>query len=85
MAAGAEGGQGRTEALELIQRAVQVRGDTAELLDTRGVIYLALSKNDLAVQDLEEANAQVPSAPRWFHLARGYQAAGEAQPPPSLP
>lgn len=65
------------EALDLIQRAVQVRGDTAELLDTRGVVYLALGKNDLALQDLEEANAQAPSAARCFHLARGYHVTGK--------
>ncbi|MBY0522441.1 MAG: tetratricopeptide repeat protein [Gemmataceae bacterium] len=65
------------EALALILRAVQVRGDTAELLDTRGVVYLALGKNEDAVQDLEEANAQAPTASRWLHLARAYQATGK--------
>ncbi len=64
------------EALELIQRAVHVRGDTAEMLDTRGVVYLALGQSEPAIQDLEEANAQAATAPRWFHLARGYQMAG---------
>src|SRR5262249_32359968 len=65
------------EALDLIQRAVELGGDTAAFLDTRGIVHLALGKTDRAVEDLEEANAQLPSAVRCFHLARAYQTAGK--------
>jgi tetratricopeptide (TPR) repeat protein len=65
------GGSG-TEALSLINCALELAGPTARLLDTRAVIYLARGQGDLAVKDLEAVVAQNPTAPYYFHLAQAY-------------
>jgi cellulose synthase operon protein C len=61
---------GRTEALDMINRAVDLVGPTPELLDTRAVIYLRMAQSDKAIDDLRTSLAQSPAASRYFHLAR---------------
>jgi tetratricopeptide (TPR) repeat protein len=63
------------EALELINRAIELLGPQPDLLDTRASVYLALGKNDLAIVDLELANADRPLPMRYFHLAQAHRAA----------
>ncbi len=63
------------EALGLLRRGVELAGPTAELLDTRGVVYLAAGRGDEAARDLEAVLAQAPTAARWFHLAQARLAA----------
>jgi tetratricopeptide (TPR) repeat protein len=63
------GGNG-VEAQELIQRAIANAGTVAALLDTRGVVNLALGKYDDAIQDLEDAVRQQATGSRYLHLAR---------------
>jgi pentatricopeptide repeat protein len=58
------------EALELAGQALQIIGPNPSLLDTRGVIYLSLGRVDQAVQDLEAALEEKPTATYCFHLAR---------------
>jgi Flp pilus assembly protein TadD len=58
------------EALPMIETAVHGIGRRADLLDTRGLVYLALGKNEQAVADLKESTADVPTPTRLFHLAR---------------
>jgi tetratricopeptide (TPR) repeat protein len=58
------------EALELAEQALQIIGPNPSLLDTRGVIYLSLGRVDQAVQDLEAALEEKPTATYCFHLAR---------------
>ncbi|HEV3146009.1 MAG TPA: tetratricopeptide repeat protein, partial [Gemmataceae bacterium] len=57
------------EALEKIHRAIAVAGPMIELLDTRAKVYLALNRPVEAIQDLEDAIAESPTAMRYFHLA----------------
>lgn len=57
------------EALELIQRAVALAGPVPDLLDTRAKVYLSLGRNSEAIQDLEDAITDSPTALRYFHLA----------------
>jgi len=57
------------EALELVSRGIALVGPSPELLDTRGVVYLKLRKNDEAIKDFQACIDQTPSAPRYFHLA----------------
>lgn len=57
------------EALNLISRAIEGYGPRAELLDTRGMIYLALGRHEEALADLKEA-ADEPNPVRLFHLAQ---------------
>jgi tetratricopeptide (TPR) repeat protein len=64
-----KGSAAREEALAAINKAIDLVRDGPELLDTRGVIYLKMSRPDKALQDLQEVVAQSPSANHLFHLA----------------
>jgi tetratricopeptide (TPR) repeat protein len=64
-------------ALKTIQRAIELDGPQAELLDTRAVAYLTLGDARRAIQDLEEAIAETPTAHRYFHLAQAHWLAGD--------
>jgi tetratricopeptide (TPR) repeat protein len=67
------------EALKLVNRALELRGPVAPLLDTRGGIYLALDNTRAALSDLEAALAQEPTAVRHAHLARAHWSNGRAR------
>jgi tetratricopeptide (TPR) repeat protein len=58
-----------TEALELIDRAIQLAGVTGELLDTRARILIAAGRYDRAIEDLNDALSQSQTSLRYFHLA----------------
>jgi len=59
------------EALAFIDRAIDIAGSNATLLDTRAVIYLQLGKTELALEDLRSALAISPEkSVLYFHLAR---------------
>ncbi len=64
-----------TEALPLSNRAIEVAGPKADLLDTRAVAYLAIDRSEPAIADLEKAIADGPNGYRYFHLARAYRLA----------
>jgi tetratricopeptide (TPR) repeat protein len=63
------------EAERLINAAVNGLGRRADLLDTRGLVHLALGRPEQAVADLKEATADAPTPTRLFHLARAHQQA----------
>ncbi|MDG3008115.1 tetratricopeptide repeat protein [Paludisphaera mucosa] len=65
--------------LEMINKAIALRGPIPEFLDTRAVVYLTNGEARRAVEDLENAVAIDPSASRHFHLARAYLAAGDLE------
>ncbi len=63
----------RAEALNLIERAIQVAGRKPALLDTQGTIQLRLGSLSEAIRSLEEAVATVNVDSRYyFHLAAAY-------------
>jgi tetratricopeptide (TPR) repeat protein len=62
------------EALKLVNGAMDVVGREPSLLDTRGVIFLALGQHSNALNDLQEAAKEKPTASVIFHLARAYLA-----------
>jgi tetratricopeptide (TPR) repeat protein len=64
-----------SEALTLINRAIELMGPRAELLDTRAVVQIKLNRPDLAISDLERVTAESPNASRCFHLACAYKMA----------
>jgi tetratricopeptide (TPR) repeat protein len=72
------------EALDLVQKAIDEAGPHAELLDTRGLVYLQGGHAELALRDLRQAIAEGASASRYVHLAQAdllaedRQAAGDA-------
>jgi tetratricopeptide (TPR) repeat protein len=73
-----QGGQA-DQALALINKAIELRGPTPQLLDTRAVVHLASGHSRLAVHDLIPATAAEPSASRYFHLAQAYWLCGQGR------
>ncbi|WP_165073795.1 tetratricopeptide repeat protein [Paludisphaera rhizosphaerae] len=65
--------------LDLINRAINIRGPAPEFLDTRAVVYLTNGEARKAIEDLENAVAMDPTASRYFHLARAYMEAGDLE------
>jgi tetratricopeptide (TPR) repeat protein len=66
----------RGEALELIQRAIDLRGRIPALLDTHGTILLKIGDAKQAIISLEEATAGGAADARYYlHLAAAYQQA----------
>jgi cellulose synthase operon protein C len=68
------GGKGE-EALQLVERAVQVGGPRPNYLDTRAVAALSLGRSEPAIRDLTEVIREAPSAIAYFHLALAQQMA----------
>jgi len=60
------------EALNLINRAIDISGPVPTLLDSRATVFLALGKSKKALADLEESVQDNSSAIRFFHLAQAY-------------
>jgi len=74
----AENAADRKEALKLIDEAIEIDGQSVELLDTKGMILLRDNKLSEATEFLREAAKRPPYDPRHlFHLALSYQKAGE--------
>jgi tetratricopeptide (TPR) repeat protein len=65
------------EALPLVQRAISVAGPAPELLDTRAMVYLALSQPAQARKDLDSAIAQKPNPLWYYHKAKVCTAMGD--------
>jgi Tfp pilus assembly protein PilF len=66
-----------TEALLLIDAAVNGLGRRSDLLDTRALAYLNLSRVDEALADLKESTADRPTPTRLVHLAEAHHRARE--------
>jgi len=61
-----------SEAVTLVDRAIELSGPLPMLLDTRGVARIAVGQDDAAIDDLKEATSSGPTAERYFHLALAY-------------
>jgi tetratricopeptide (TPR) repeat protein len=68
----AETSDNADQGLDLIQRAIKLQGERAELLDTRAAVALVKGQTDSAIKDLERANADSPSPSRYVRLALAY-------------
>ena len=73
-----KGGEGRG-ALAEINRAIDLIGPQADLLDTRGMIHLRLKQTNDAINDLQIAVKNAPSANKLFHLAQAYFQANDKE------
>jgi tetratricopeptide (TPR) repeat protein len=60
------------EALELLQRAEELAGPQAALLDARAQAKLGLSRTNEALLDVRAALEQSPTPPSYFHLAQAF-------------
>jgi tetratricopeptide (TPR) repeat protein len=63
------------DALALVNYAIELYGRQAELLDTRGMVYLAQGQTHSAIADLSQAVTDAPSPGNSFHLAQAFQQA----------
>jgi predicted Zn-dependent protease len=61
-----------SEALDLINNAIKMKGPKPDFLDTRGIVYLSFGEDQRAIADLETAVAADPTGPKYFHLAQAY-------------
>jgi tetratricopeptide (TPR) repeat protein len=67
------------EAVGLINRAIELQGETPSLTDTRAVVRIQLGQIDQAVADLLASRKKEPNRPSFaFHLAWAYQASGRS-------
>ncbi len=73
-----QGGHG-TDALANVNRAIELMGPQADLLDTRGIIHLSLKQTRDAINDLEIAVKTAPSPNKLFHLAQAYFQANDKE------
>lgn len=72
-------GEEEATPLDLINRAIALRGPIPEFLDTRAVVYMANGENQKAIEDLQNAIAIDPSSTKYFHLAQAQLQAGDAE------
>ena len=72
--------QGKTqEAIELIDRAIEVVGENPSLVDTRAVARIKSGQVDRAVKELLAIRKQAPQNPSFaLHLAWAYHAQGQS-------
>jgi tetratricopeptide (TPR) repeat protein len=63
--------------LELVQKAAQILGPTADILDTEAVIYIAKGNYQQAIRDLDNSLTDNPTASKYFHKAVAHLGAGE--------
>jgi tetratricopeptide (TPR) repeat protein len=62
-------GGDKTEALDLINKAINIEGPVAALLDSRGMILLEMNRPQDALLDIERAIQLAPSSSTYLHLA----------------
>jgi tetratricopeptide (TPR) repeat protein len=68
-------GEKPEQALAHIERAIEIAGPLTSLLDTRGIVHLAMGNVEQAIQDLDEVALDQPTAVSFFHLAQAQHAA----------
>lgn len=68
-----------TEALKLVNQAIELAGPAGPILDTRATVYMALGKPDKALEDLKAAIAEEATPGRHFHQALAYQQSGRQE------
>jgi tetratricopeptide (TPR) repeat protein len=63
--------------LKLVQEAEGILGPTADILDTRAVVYITQGNYPKAIEDLNYAITDNPNAPKYFHKAVAHLGAGQ--------
>jgi cellulose synthase operon protein C len=73
-----KGGEGKI-ALAEVNRAIELIGPQADLLDTRAMVYLSMKQTPDAINDLQTAVKNAPSPNKFFHLAQAYFQANDKE------
>jgi tetratricopeptide (TPR) repeat protein len=63
--------------LVLVQEAADILGPTADILDTRAVIYIVRGEHQKAIRDLVYSVTDNPNSAKYFHKAVAHLGAGE--------
>lgn len=63
--------------LELIEKAIEILGPTADILDSRAVIYNSRGDYQKAIRDLDNALTDNPTPAKYIHKAIAHLGAGE--------
>jgi cellulose synthase operon protein C len=63
--------------LTLVQQAAGILGPTADILDTRAVVYITHNEHQKAIRDLEYSVLDNPTPAKYFHKAVAHLGAGE--------
>jgi len=67
------------EALKMVNRALELAGPMASILDSRASVYMAAGQPEKALVDLQHALSDGLTPVRFFHQAQAYDQAGEEQ------
>ncbi len=65
------------EALEIINKAIEITGPVGGMLDTRACVYIAKGEAQKALADINQAVAESPGSARLFHQAQALLLAGK--------
>lgn len=63
--------------LKLIEQAIEILGPTADILDSRAVVYNSKGDYQKAIRDLDNALTDNPTPAKYFHKAVAHLGAGE--------
>ncbi|MBN1394472.1 MAG: tetratricopeptide repeat protein [Pirellulales bacterium] len=67
------------EALELVNKAIEIAGPLGAMLDSRASVYMALDEPEKAVDDITAAVNDSETPVRLFHQAQAYKRAGRLE------
>ncbi len=74
---GAAEEQAPGEAAKLVNEAISILGPSSEILDTRAVLEISRGDYKKAIEDLQYATADNPTASKFFHKAQAHLGARE--------
>jgi tetratricopeptide (TPR) repeat protein len=63
--------------LKLIEQAIEILGPTADILDSRAVVYIANGDYQKAIRDLDNSLTDNPTPAKYFHKAVAHLGASE--------
>lgn len=72
IALGAAKAESTNEALALLEQATAILGPRSDILDTRATILMRMGKYQMAVEDMEAAVTDGPTASKYFHKAQAH-------------
>ncbi|WP_425396115.1 tetratricopeptide repeat protein [Aeoliella sp.] len=77
IALGAAESESTNEAVNLLQQAVDILGPSSDILDTRATIWIGRGEYQAAVDDMELAVTDNPTASKYFHKSLAHMGLGQ--------